>query len=569
MVQYKVLEKSIKCMLKIIMNFVVASAVTILLMLPDKATYLLCGINRRLDISFAAWIFCFAFAFTLQNMRQLRQKIASILMLGMLGIVQTGALLHVHYFGVDLSPSVMKKALENPAEDIREVLFVLLGGDLESIGIILITVICYIISYILLRRMPGVRIGKNLSALPVIAVFVIFAFPLVRAAVFKNVYMLHPIQDRSPAHNLFNTFGLSMNKHMDNSDLLINYSKRSFVREAPKAQNIVLIIGESATPKYMSLFGYKTITTPLLEEYRYAENFVHKKAVSISVGTSASLPLFFNLMNHPEDMRSVFNREVNIFKLAKEQGYKTILITAQSSTLFPIVGMEYLDHFIAKEHIDNKIYEAERDLILLRLLKEIELKERNFIVLHQRAVHVPYDSNYKHMPELSIFQDDKIKSAASRSERETMLYSNAMRYNDFVLNEIINYFKENIAKGESYLFFTSDHGELFGENGLFGHNHLHQDCALVPFFVYSKDGDTKFISDIKKMKLLSHYDIGVLIANRMGGKIVSSALRDQSRYVYDTSIFANYKLLKYDLGCEKEACLFESMEAKDFCNAKN
>lgn len=60
------------------------------------------------------------------------------------------------------------------------------------------------------------------------------------------------------------------------------------------------------------------------------------------------------------------------------------------------------------------------DDALLEVLKKQKLNDKNFMVLHQRNIHSPYEKNYSHR-----------KNEFERFENS---YDNVMLYNDYILS---------------------------------------------------------------------------------------------------------------------------------------
>lgn len=204
----------------------------------------------------------------------------------------------------------------------------------------------------------------------------------------------------------------------------------------------------------------------------------------------------------------------------------------QTASLFAKVGVGNVNKFISKESFDPKLIHLKRDELLLMELKKLKLEGRNLIILHQRAIHIPYKDNYKHKPELAIFKEDEIASTSDKIEILRKEYANAMKFNDYLLNSIIDYLKTELKeKGENYIFFTSDHGQLLGEDNLFAHNHLNLKVARIPFFIYGINADYNFLQNIKDKKALTHYDFGLLIADRMGVNIINPNQQEGVYYI--------------------------------------
>ncbi|HYI97195.1 MAG TPA: sulfatase-like hydrolase/transferase [Bryobacteraceae bacterium] len=88
---------------------------------------------------------------------------------------------------------------------------------------------------------------------------------------------------------------------------------------------------------------------------------------------------------------------------------------------------------------------------------------------------------FKHLDELVV--GGKIRAKKSRMFSESKLAElqdrqvEAVRYLDRVVEELFD-----LVPDDTYVTITSDHGELFGEDGYFGHGPVHHDKVMeVPF----------------------------------------------------------------------------------------
>lgn len=187
----------------------------------------------------------------------------------------------------------------------------------------------------------------------------------------------------------------------------------------------------------MSLYGYKRTTTPCMDRLAASDNgFISKKGVSAANATRSTLPLFYNVQYHPLDTDMVKHQPANLFRLAKSQGFKTFYISAQNVNCLNGVNTSYIDYIAAFEHQEDLVRKIKDDAVL-KLMREIRLSDRNFIVLHQRNSHSPYVSNYAHRPEFGVFPTEGVPKQTAHVNA----YDNSVRYSDWFYNEIISHFE--------------------------------------------------------------------------------------------------------------------------------
>ena len=106
--------------------------------------------------------------------------------------------------------------------------------------------------------------------------------------------------------------------------------------------------------------------------------------------------------------------------------------------------------------------------------------------------HFQYYCRYPHGGEFDYFTADSISNNATyltRAKRQLIAdYDNATRYNDYVLNKIIDHYRDKTA----ILVYFSDHGdEVYDYQDMFGRNWDRQPSSLtlryqyeVPFVVW-------------------------------------------------------------------------------------
>jgi len=275
-----------------------------------------------------------------------------------------------------------------------------------------------------------------------------------------------------------------------------------------KPMNIIFVIGESINVDHMSLFGYERDTTPKLKEYADKDaNFIYKRAWGAAVNTLIALPMIYNIQVNPKNYKKLVQYDTNLFNMAKENGFKITYVELQSRSVFLKTGIPVYDNlFIYDEDKDS----GEKEY-LIETLKKIDTSGRNFIVIHKRNVHSPYESNYKN-------EKDKYDRFDGGKSSRINPYDNAILYEDDLLDELIRFAEE--TNQETYFYYTSDHGEALGAKGMWGHGHLDEVALEVPFiFTMFNASDKEYSDKVKNIYNPCAHDIGLLIAEKIGYKI--------------------------------------------------
>ena len=124
---------------------------------------------------------------------------------------------------------------------------------------------------------------------------------------------------------------------------------------------------------------------------------------------------------------------------------------------------------LSEQGVTNLVYQynAKLDEALLPLLDDAlqDAAPKNFYVLHLMGTHAGYKERYP--TEYNLFSaTDETKGTNDKQKATRAQYDNAVRYNDFIVNEIIRRFENKNA----IIIYVSDHGEeCYEDRDFFGH----------------------------------------------------------------------------------------------------
>lgn len=281
--------------------------------------------------------------------------------------------------------------------------------------------------------------------------------------------------------------------------------------------SIILVVGESATSEHMSVFNYRINTTPELLKLKQTQQLFVKKSIAQASCTDVSLLSFFNLLDSVNQYQTVLNGKHLLFKLAKDKGYATHFITAQSSdgatNYAGQMNKNYIDVYKTSKNIDPSkgSEEACLDGVLIDELKKINLNTKNFIVLQMYGSHEMYEERYPRA--FSRFQPNHYPFPQNAA------YDNSLLYTDYVLSELMKHIAQN-SKQPTYFFFMSDHGECQGEEGedIFGHLMFRKQVAATPLLMrtYNISSDSLIPRVMNYPYVYSNYFLALEIARLLG-----------------------------------------------------
>lgn len=459
----------------------------------------------------------------------IRSKKVIYFFLALFFVMETTYLVYLAYFGTFLHPTVIPLIVKEVPE-ITETGF----GTFDKVYYgFLSTLTSYTLIILLINKFKDKLFSFKFSW-----IILILFISLVPAKAIRETSMARLVAN--PAYpSIYNSMKVfsgyffnilpSSLKNNETEEIFKDYEVEE-IKPLHRKATVILVYGEGFSYAKQRLYGYDKDTTPNLSKLsKTYKNFAYLKGIAGAVATQQSIPAFFNLQREPKNYKMQINMNLNLFKLAKNNGFKTYFMSAQSLGLTNGVGRQFIDDFTTLEDIQD-LYDKRRDESLIDTLKIKTLTNNNFIVLHQRNLHSPYDRNYDYKKEeFNKFED---------------IYDNAILYNDYWINELINYVKATV-KTPYYIFITSDHNELTGEDGLTGHTILTPKGADVPMILYaSEDANPEIIEQFKNTFKLTHNELGLLIAKIFGYKITNTNTPEGIYYINGNDTLARFGYIK-------------------------
>lgn len=469
------------------------------------------------------WMF-WAFGIVLCACPSFRLSAAVLTGLAILELTQFASLAFTHEYITPFAIGLMLIEYLDVAEST-------VANSVHFLYVPLVVLLPYLLCLEILRRTWTFSFKSRWFVIFVIA---FLAFPLVRIKTHTDrddIVNFFPTASNPTLVNTLNSyslyFGVLLPESLFGGTVRAEFPEYE-IRETdipPSPLTIVLVMGESLTPNHMSLYGYGRKTTPFLEELAGDPGFVHRKGYSAAGATRAALPMFYTLQYHPLDENRLRRQDSNLFRLAKQHGFRTWYLSAQNSNCLNGVDLDPIDVMITAD-TRPELFEREKDEGLLQLVREVPSGGKNFIVVHQRNVHLPYQANIEHRPAFQRFPTEELPFEDSTINA----YDNAVLYADYLYQQLLQELRQK-TDGPLYVFFTSDHGEKLGENGHWGHDRLDLVSAVVPIMFYARGGDGRYLREMREHPPATHYQLGKMIARMLGYDIRNPAEEDGIVYV--------------------------------------
>ena len=344
--------------------------------------------------------------------------------------------------------------------------------------------------------------------------------------------LIYPTTNRHSSRNFFTSinyfiFGIIPKKYFNNKAAFPLLKKPKLINNKAN-RTIILVIGESLRYDTFSLDDNPL--TPKLQTLKNDKDFLFKKVYSGGTMTKVSVSTLINRLKYPGGLTQVSQENNCLFKLAKENKFNTYFLSGQNSQHLQIIRdmmcPKYIDKIVDRNDFEHYMKPTGYDEDIQTLLEKLNIlnHSKNLIVLQQRGSHTPYEKQ---------FPKDFDKYSA---------YENTALYTDSSLYNLINSIKKN-TKGETFLFYVSDHGELLGENGKNGHGHLTKEVYEVPFIMVTNTQDKALKSQFNNIK--NHYDISNAIIALLGYEADLPTERDRELYILNADLdgFSGYGVI--------------------------
>jgi arylsulfatase A-like enzyme len=293
----------------------------------------------------------------------------------------------------------------------------------------------------------------------------------------------------------------------------------SALSTAPNSPNVIVIVVDTLRADHLSLYGYDRDTSPYLAQLAQ-EGVVFDNAIAVSSWTlpshAAMLTGLSPLESRTDGWTDILSgRFPNLGDAMSKRGYRTAAVSANYQFFARDHGFAHgFSHFEEYEQNTGGILgKVQISRVLLEKLSQVtvgmddayfghknwpsaETINKNalkwigkggrpfFLVLNYTDVHEPslppepylhmYTTNAQARNQSMHFHDDCIDSAPKPScnlNRRQYIdtYDGSIRYVDDSIKQLISQLKAQGQMENTIVVFTSDHGQEFGNHGIFGH----------------------------------------------------------------------------------------------------
>ena len=330
----------------------------------------------------------------------------------------------------------------------------------------------------------------------------------------RNMTFFMPGPTRSALHNSLNAFSfyvmrMSFGRDRVERPVFVPYRVERMA-QANMPDHLWVIMGESVRGDRLGVYGYPRNNTPFLTGLLKQGRLAAIPGQAATVATGSTLPLFMNGIDEPGNIPELERKQTNLFKLARASGYRTFWLSAQESKLMSHIGEQWLDWHSTREDAPLS-YARLGDEALLEQIDRMPAARRDFGVIHTRSVHIPYQHAYQH--DASFRRPWSDGPELPVNVRQANQYDNALVYLDRLISRIMA--RAARLPGTTMVIITSDHGQMLGEQGRWGHNVLVPAVASVPMLLFASNGQPAW----PQLDVMTHNDLHAWLAARMGWQI--------------------------------------------------
>jgi heptose-I-phosphate ethanolaminephosphotransferase len=374
-----------------------------------------------------------------------------------------------------------------------------------SFKLILLSLIAVVILIILLMLVQHfVKIFYRKSWLYFIVTFCIIGFILYSVDIFK-LFKWYTIRDSKEKveyiqelpyiqGEVISYLILSAYSHhrldMLNIMRLRDISSQKLVVEGDnKCKNVILIIGESFSRMYSSLYGYYLNTNPKLQARR--DNlYIFNDVISFATYTSRNIQFIFSLAG--SDQENEFAEKPLLPQIFRDAGYINHLYSNQYVASFGV--SEYYESFMTDRKLSELLFNFRNQFLFrgkdadAQLIPLIQTNDSsNFYIIHFMGNHFPYDDRYP--VEFNHFTIENIQKQTSGEHKQIIAnYANVLLYEDSIVDAILAKFEDK----DAVAIYISDHGEDVYENGNFmGHGTCAKNVHDIPFLIWTSNKYTQ------------------------------------------------------------------------------
>lgn len=304
-------------------------------------------------------------------------------------------------------------------------------------------------------------------------------------------------------------------------------------------RNVVLVFLESTRAQSVTPYNEDLATTPFMDELAKESLLAERAYVSVPYSSKANVATNCGIFPHPVQVSYGLTPEANpggiparcLPELLKDQGYSTAYFypgPKNFENFGDLVNNFGYDRFYSRESMDAQDLQRMYDLGLSgKSGDEVILKPSEEWLTQQKDSGNPFLATYftsdTHYP---YTVPDGYEEEKYAEDEELNRYLNAIRLQDTFLQDLFDQYKELGLYDNTVFVILGDHGEAFGEHGLYTHgNTPHEEALKIPMLVHDPE---RFENGARVEAPVSQLDVLPTIADLLGYEIDGGAYQGSS-----------------------------------------
>lgn len=290
---------------------------------------------------------------------------------------------------------------------------------------------------------------------------------------------------------------------------------------------VVVLMGESIAPDRMGLFQPHLDTTPALTARSRGAgrlSMFWRLGFSGGVASNASLTTFLSGLRRPE----LGTNHRTLFEVAKAQGFSTHYISPQPRSPLNMTGrLDCLDTIETREN-NLEAVRARQDGLINDRLAATAPTGRDLFFLYQRVNHAPYRNHDEAGQRRGILNPTRPEEIVHNYDIGLAAWD---RHVESVLALVEDRLRERPAT-RCFVFVSSDHNELLGEHGLWGHNISGRiEGAVVPMLLFTNAPESAAASTFSGEAALGAFQLAGIVMGCLGVQVEAEGGDPAASYV--------------------------------------
>ncbi len=273
-------------------------------------------------------------------------------------------------------------------------------------------------------------------------------------------------------------------------------------------RNVILIFSDALRADHMGVYGYARATTPYLSQLDSAGKLA-KVTLAMATCPFSACGILSTLASRDSAVLDLGT--LKLHDILHDRGYRTNFIASSDHTVWYMLRMHYgdnVDYFFDGFH--SKRYSLKDDRLVLEGLEGVPPSHGTpaFFFFFLSATH-PVGTK---LPAFRKWVPAEVTVGSDAATPQRNAYDNGILQADNSIKEILAALDRKGYLAGSIVVILGDHGDGFGEHGVFGHTrYLYQEMLHIPLIIYDDSA-----ASYANLDFATQSDIAPTILERLG-----------------------------------------------------